>query len=181
MSDHLKKGAIVSSLIQLAFQFSASEMPELHHTWIRVSFTIGGKLPDSLLAPTVQRLGELDMVLRSMENDASPSPDSALSDPYAMTHLAMFSEFWIGGVYEVLRLLEERKLAPKTDAFRQLADDFRLLRIPLEKHEIASQGQLSAPLEMQRGLGPNSIGEPYFYSKQDSKRAHISKRPVCTV
>ena len=48
----------------------------------------------------------------------------------------MFSEMWIGSVYETIRLLRSRGLVERTEKFEGLAHDLRLLRIPLDKHEI---------------------------------------------
>ena len=50
---------------------------------------------------------------------------------------------WVGSLYETLRLLEDRKLVADSEELRALAHGLRLLRIPLEKHEITSQGQLT--------------------------------------
>jgi hypothetical protein len=71
-------------------------------------------------------------------------------------------------MYETLRMLAERKLVHVSDEFQALGQDFRLLRIPLEKHEITSQGQLKQPLQMQ-----TASGNIYTYDKTDPKRAHI--------
>jgi hypothetical protein len=85
----------------------------------------------------------------------------------------MLSELWIGAVYEVFRLLIKRELAPDADAFRALAHELRLLRIPLEKHEIAADRKLSGPLPMQRHPPNNDETDSYQYSKSDAQRAHI--------
>ncbi len=90
----------------------------------------------------------------------------------------MLSELWIGGVYETTRLLIDRKLAPDTDEFRSLAHDLRLLRIPLDKHEIASQGQLKQPLQMRRHPPNNDSADTYVYDKADPRRAHIMRTGI---
>ena len=153
---------------------AGSRYPELHKTWINISARVGGLLPNSLLFPSVQRSGDLDMVLRCMEDDFTPPQEGAgeadlLSGHYQM----MLSQVWVGDVYEIFRLLIERKLAPESDAFTTLAHHLRLLRIPLEKHEIAAENKLSEPLAMQRYPPNNNETDIYHYSKNDERRAYI--------
>jgi hypothetical protein len=60
----------------------------------------------------------------------------------AFHYQKMLADLWIGSLYETTRMLIERKLAPDTDEYRSLAHAFRLIRIPLEKHEIALDHKL---------------------------------------
>lgn len=168
----------VTQLITAAFILARSRYPELCTIWNRISFQVSALLPNSLLMVSVQRMGDLDMILRAMEDDYSPltegtgeagRPADLFSDHY---HL-MLSELWVGAVYEVFRLLIERKLTPDSDAIRALAHDLRLLRIPLEKHEIAADRKLSETLRMQRYPPNNNETDSYHYSKNDARRAHI--------
>ena len=50
---------------------------------------------------------------------------------------------------EIFGLLRTRKLVLDNPAFETLAHDLELLRIPLEKHEIAADKKLTEPLLMQ--------------------------------
>jgi 3-methyladenine DNA glycosylase Tag len=75
---------------------------------------------------------------------------------------------WVGGVYETLRLLNERKLAPNSDEYRALFHDFELLRIALDKHDIARL--LKAPLQMIRNNDQTNV---YVFTKDDPQRPHI--------
>jgi hypothetical protein len=161
----------VAQLINAAFRLSSSRCQELHRTWISISFKAGGLLPESLLLASVQRSGELDMVLRCMEDDFSP--EASMREVSIFHYQAMFSEIWIGEVYEIFRLLGARKVAPDSDAFRALAHDLRLLRIPLEKHEIALHGKLPEPLTMLRQPPGKGEADVYMYSSKDPQRAHI--------
>src|SRR5271166_2376678 len=163
----------VSELITEAFRQASQKYLELHRSWIQVSFRVGGLLPNSLLSMCVQRAGWLDMVLRSMEDEFSVRSQGDKQDPPSMAcHFQeLLSELWIGSVCQTLRLLIERKLAPDTAEFRALAHDLRLLRIPLEKHEIT--GKLTQPLQMFRYPPNNDSTDIYEYSKNDPKRAHI--------
>jgi hypothetical protein len=68
-----------------------------------------------------------------------------------------------------LQTTNERKLAPDSDEYRALFRDFELLRITIEKHDIASQGKLSAPLQMTTC----DQTKVYMFAKNDPQRSHI--------
>jgi hypothetical protein len=124
---------------------------------------------------SLQNDGNLDLVLRCMEDDRVAGAQAPEQEGlFELHYQKMLSELWVGSLYETLRLLiVERKLVAGTDEVRSLAEDFRLLRVPLEKHEITSQGQLTAPLKLQRYPPKNDQTDLYEYSKADPKRAHI--------
>jgi hypothetical protein len=89
----------VTQLITAAFMLSRSRYPELHKIWINVAFRVGGLLPNSLLLPSVQRTGDLDMMLRAMEDDYSAQPEGAGDEDLFSAHYQlMFSELWVGAV-----------------------------------------------------------------------------------
>ena len=161
---------LVSQLIVAAFGQATRKYPEIHSSWTQASWRIGGLLPNSLLAICVQRDGWFDVVLRCMEDETAAG---AHKDEQGEGHFQyLLSAIWVGSVYETLRLLEERRLTQTSDESRALAHDLRLLRIPLEKHEITSQGQLQQPLRMQEHP-PNDSTDVYEYDKRDPRRAHI--------
>lgn len=92
--------------------------------------------------------------------------------PWVAEPLASLSEMWIGQVYEIVRLARERKLIAENDFFEALAHDFRLLRVPMEKHEIAQDRSLMASVPMSRT--PAREGDvDYRYDKKDPLRAHV--------
>ena len=77
-----------------------------------------------------------------MEDDFSPAREGAGEvDLFSFHYQKMLSELWVCDVYEIFRLLTDknRKLAPKSDVITALAHDLKLLRMPLEKHEIAAK------------------------------------------
>jgi hypothetical protein len=165
----------VSKLVATAFALATQSQPELSKAWIQVSFRLGGALPNSLLILSLQRDGNLDLVLRCMEGErAATDQHSEQAGLFEVHYQKMLSELWVGSLYESLRLLiVERKLIPDTDEIRLLAEDFRLLRIPIEKHEITSQGQLTAPLQLQRFPPNNDHTDIYKYDKADPQRSHV--------
>jgi hypothetical protein len=165
---------LVSGLITAAFDEAARKLPQLHQCWVQISHAVGGSIPGSLLSVSIQRDGSLDMVLRCME-DEQAGRGQATEGPglFTFNYQRMLSELWVGSMYETLRTLKERKLMPDTGEFRSLEHDLRLLRIPLEKHEIASQGQLQRPLQMRRYPPNDDETDNYTYVKQDPQRSHI--------
>ena len=140
--------------------------------WVTGSHRLGGALPGSLLSVSIQRAGRLDALLRCMEDEYVGVDLREEIRPWVAEPLTSLSEIWIGQVYEIVRLTQERKLTAANDFFKALAHDFRLLRIPLEKYEIAQAGSLAAPIPMSRN--PVADGDVnYHYDKKDPLRAHI--------
>jgi hypothetical protein len=124
----------------LAFMLARSRYPELHKTWISISVRVGGLLPNSLLVTSVQRTGELDMVLRAMEDDFSPAREGAGEvDLFSFHYQKMLSELWVCDVYEIFRLLTDknRKLAPKSDVITVLARPLRSMKSRLNRRRIS--------------------------------------------
>jgi hypothetical protein len=162
----------VTEFILCGYQLAATQREAVTRSWITASKNLGAKLPGSLLPVSIQRAGRLDAVLRCMEDEFASGTLGAEVTLWAGDSLVSFSEAWVGQVYEVLRLTVERKLIAESDCLAQLAHDFRLLRIPMEKHEIAADRSLSEPIPMSRS--PEQEGDTvYHYDKNDLLRAHI--------
>jgi hypothetical protein len=163
----------ISDLITAAFQQAADKYPHVQDAWLKASVHIGGLMPNSLLMPSIQNDGRLDVVLYSMEDELGAELQNSVHRPMlALTFQTLLSEVWIGRVYETVRLLVDRKLAPNIDQVKFLLQDLRLVRVPLEKHEIASQGQLTQPIQMQRQPPKGDSSDLYEYSKTDPTRSH---------
>lgn len=165
----------VGSLIYAAFIQASARQAKLHETWIKISHQIGSVLPASLLSASIQRDGHLDLVLRCIEDDFVTAHAANTAHPFEFHYHKMLSELWVGSMYEIFRLLgdSKRKLIEPNDAFQAIAHDLRLLRIPLEKHEITGDKKLDAPLQLQRNPPRNDESDFFQYSKSDPKRAHI--------
>ncbi|MBI2735314.1 MAG: hypothetical protein HYX38_02000 [Rhodospirillales bacterium] len=177
INDQLKTfgaGAGVGHLIALAFGHATAKQPALHSEWITASFKVGGKLPRSLLMASVQSLGQLDMLLRCMEDEFTPS-SGVQADPFGFHHQSRMSIQWISDAYEIVRLLEERQLWPASDEFKSLSNDLRLLRGPLVQHEIAATSeQRAANVPIPLAATPARDGDkPEEYLHSDPKRAMI--------
>jgi hypothetical protein len=169
----------VTQLITEAFVLARSRYPEIHKAWISTSGRLGGLLPSSLFMLSLQRAGDLDMVLRCMEDDYVPSPEGAGEDERPADLLSghyqlMLSELWIGAVYEIFRLLIERKLTPDNDVITGLAHHLRLLRIPLEKHEIAADKKLSGRL----CHAVSGLRSRWRFGSQGNEENRLSRLPL---
>lgn len=163
----------VGTLISAAFRLAARRQTSLHKTWVGISFRIGSLLPNSLLLLSIQRVGELDVVLRCMEDELRDSMSRKSDEDFHFNYQVMLSEAWIGSVYEIVRLLLERKLLIESVELRALAHELRLLRIPLEKHEIAADRKIKEPLSMRSQPASHGATGEYIYSSLDPGRAHI--------
>lgn len=166
---------MISKLIEAAFAESQLRNEELHSRWIQISFKIGGQLPQSLLLLSVQQLGSLDLLVRSIEQERSGvlvESETAL-DTYAQS---MFSEVWVCKAYEICRVLHNQaQCSPDTPAFEELYHDLRLLRVAIDKYQLAGDSGLKGnqPLILKKIPSQNDDEDLYTYSKDDPKRSHI--------
>lgn len=122
---------------------------------------------------TIQRDGNLDLLIRCMEDERVELQVQNREGPmFAFHWMNMLSEYWVGGMYETFRLLRQRKLHEDSVEFVKLFRELELVRMPLEKHEIAKDKQLGRPLTFVRQPQTGSNDE-YVYSSDDPRRAHI--------
>jgi hypothetical protein len=88
----------VSSLVVAAFGLASQKYPDVHDSWIKASFRIGGLLPSSRLGLSIQGAGSLDMVLRCMEDElATGSHGDARGEGHFQN---LLSGLWIGMIHE---------------------------------------------------------------------------------
>jgi hypothetical protein len=132
------------------------------------------------LSANIQREGEIDLLIRCMENESAERLARSKDDFSLSFHYQnIISISWIGGVYEIFRLLRERHLNDSGDVFQSILSDLELLRIPLEKHEIAKDRTISSPLQMikypQKG-GPSDFYTYDHYGNHKQGHALISDR-----
>jgi hypothetical protein len=159
-------------LILAGFTQASSKYPDVHGAWVTTSYRIGGQLPNSSLVSSVQRAGELDVLVRCMEDEFCVHTDTQEPD-FSFHYQVILSESWVGHMYEITRLLKDRKRTPDNKDFDALAHHLRLLRIPIDKHEIPGDKKLKAPLMMKRYPPKNEPSDIYEYSKDDPTRSHI--------
>lgn len=168
----------VGQLLASAFEAARVRKALLHETWIKISSEIGRRLPNSLVMMSVQRAGELDLALRCMESDFN-----ALERNIDNFHLLTFntqttlSELWVGSIYEIVRLIQDRKVMPSDD-LAALYSQLTLLRVPLMKHEIAGERKMTKPLLFKKHPPNDADSDLYTYSHKDPRRGHIMPHGV---
>lgn len=164
----------ISEQLTTAFFNAVARYPELNRAWGEVSHRVGSRLPHSLLSAAIQRDGSVDLILRCMEDELSQriAADDQ-SGSFAFHYQKMISDSWVGSMYETFRLLRDRNLADASPAFASILADLELIRIPLDKHELAKDRRLDAPLTMMRSPPNNDASDVYVYDPKDNRRAHI--------
>jgi len=166
----------VGQLLVAAFGVSRSKYPQLNERWIRMSFRVGSQLPRSLLSVSIQRLGEVDLACRALESELLSHPPRDGELDLRPNYLAVFSESWIGSAYAICYTLRDRKILTDSE-FLQLAEHLRMIRVQIEKYEVASDRKLPAPLQFApTQLRSDEKEAPiYIYDKDDRLRAHIPR------
>jgi hypothetical protein len=162
----------VGNLIVDAFRTSQSRHSTLAVQWIAASHKAGGKLPASAVSASIQRLGDLDLLCRTMEDELSQDPQMT-GDP-RFHYLMLLSDLWVGSAYAICFAFSSRGLFAADQQFEAISEDLRLIRVQIEKHEIASDRMLAEPLDMVTAPGQGSI-RSFRYDKSDPLKAHIGR------
>lgn len=169
MNENVK----VTKLVTAAFAQASLGQRQIHERWIRVSTQLGNMLPQSSLLVSVQSLGNLDTVIRMMEDETSQlkEPDP-FAEAIAWNHKRLLSEMWVSSAYEIIRMLYDRDLVPETDDFNDLLFDLELLRMPLVKYEVTKVRKLIVPMVIRPVLvTPDNTDS--IYADYESHKAHI--------
>jgi hypothetical protein len=167
---------VIGQLIVSAFTMSRAAHPALNQRWITASFRVGGLLPRSMMPVTIQRVGEIDALCRSLEVELliNPSPPSDMDA--RNNYLMLFSELWVSQAYSVCYVLWDRDLLV-TEEFKTLYNDLRMLRVQIEKYELPSDNKMKSPMAFINFPQSEDEGRQseYVYDPKDSRRAHIGR------
>ena len=171
----------VTQALSYALGTAWKNQSDIHKKWIEISHQVGSILPDSLLGVSVQRLGRFDMLIREVEKTFTPdSMNSSSPDMFANEVLSSFSENWVCNAYEIFRTLNEREFISTGKEFDEIYNDLRLIRIPLEKYQLAKDKILinrDQPLELVSFPTTNMApAKRYIYSSEKEhkkKRSHV--------
>lgn len=171
----------VTQALSYAIGIAWMNQSDVRKRWIRISHYIGSKLPHSMLMLSIQRLGRFDMLIREMEKEFIPEKIHSIgTNIYAIEALPSFSENWVCNAYEIFRTLDEREFITGKE-FDAIYNDLRLIRIPLEKHQLAKDNNLrnrEQPLELESFPSYKTIApaKRYIYPNEKAdrkKRSHI--------
>ena len=149
--------------------------PDVYRQWVQQSARLAGLTGVVRSMIELQHCGTLDLVLRAIE-DEHPASAEAETDPEFLTPTwqVMLSGLWVGKAYQITWLLSKRRFKGKWPELSALLHDLELLRVPLEKHEIAKDSDLKgASLQFVRSPPNGDQSDFVEYRGGDPSRAHI--------
>lgn len=166
---------LVGQLLVAAFNVSRQAHGATGEQWIKASFRAGGAIPESAVFVSIQRIGDLDLLCRALEDELLrvSSPEGAID--LRLNYLMLISDLWIGAAYAITYALTDRGLYKDHAAFQDLAEDLRVVRVQLEKHQIASDRRLDQPLDPVTAPGQPGEVRSFQYDKNNRLRAHIGR------
>src|SRR5262249_8820802 len=81
-----------------------------HEAWVQLSFGPSGRFNLVTATLSIQREGDLDILLRCLEDEFDMN--KAFGVDFSYHYRLMFSETWIVGSYEILRASQQRGRLP---------------------------------------------------------------------
>ncbi len=172
----------VSPLLNSLFNIARARYRAENEAWVQLSHRLSGRFNLPIAASSIQREGDLDILLRSLEDEFDLKKETSGME-FSHHYQMMFSEAWVVGCYEILRAFRERdqkatKAGKRTSGVSELAEfksnftDFERLRMPIAKFEIAKDKALTQPLPMYR-VGEDATQPTEYYDPKDPGRFHI--------
>ncbi len=172
----------VSPLLNLLFNVARAKYRAENEAWVQLSHRLSGRFNLVAALSSMQREGDLDILLRCLEDEFNMNKDPSGMD-LTFHYQMMFSETWIMGCYEILRAFKQRDRdateagrptsgVSELDEFKSVFTDFELLRMPIAKFEIAKDMTLKQPMPMRR-VGDDETKPVEFYDPKDPGRFHI--------
>jgi hypothetical protein len=174
----------VSPLLVNTFNIAKAKYRAEYEAWIKLSFALSGRFNLVVAWMSIQRQGDLDLLLRCLEDEFDAKKAATETPERAAYHYQlMLSESWVTGCYEILRAFRERDRDARdaglplsgvsgTEPFDSIFADFELLRMPIAKFEIAKDKKIKQALAM-RKVGDTDEVAPHFYDPKDPARYHI--------
>jgi hypothetical protein len=178
---------LVSPLLNSLFNVARAKYGAENEAWVQLSYRLSGRFNLVTAMSSIQREGDLDILLRCLEDEFNTKKDATGMD-FSFHYQMMFSETWIVGCYEILRAFQQRDReaaaagrptsgVSELDEFKSIFIDFELLRMPIAKFEIAKDDKLKQPLPMRR-VGDEETKSIEFYDPKDPGRFHIAPKGV---
>ena len=177
----------VSPLLNSLFNVARAKFGAEHEAWVQLSYRLSGRFKLLTAVSSIQREGDVDILLRCLEDEFNTNKDAPGMD-CSFHYQIMFSEVWIVGCYEIFRAFQQRDReaaeagrptsgVSELDEFKSIFTDFELLRMPIAKFEIAKDNKLKQPLPMRR-VGDDETKSIEFYDPKDPGRFHIMPKGV---
>jgi hypothetical protein len=115
------------------------------------------------------------IVCRALEDELTRSPPKDGEMDFRDNYLMMFSELRIGAAYAICFALKDAEIAIGRAQLVSLAEDLRLIRVQIEKHQIPSDWKLKEPLPFSTAEPGEAPERVTLYDKADPVRAHIGR------
>lgn len=171
----------ISELLVKAIVSAILKHQNLHAQWIDASCSVGSRLTIPTLKISIQDLGKMDILLRSIEKEQlyrDPAAHAVVSGLITSMQ-SLLSEAWVSAAYEIIRLLKSRNIWKNDPEFHRLVHDLSLVRITIDKHEIARDNKLQAPIQF-TGSSDDPTATVTPYDKDDPLRSHMLPRCIST-
>jgi hypothetical protein len=179
----------ISPLINNAFNIAKVKYHAEYIAWTSLSGKLAGRFNLTVAVSTIQRLGDVDLLLKCIEDEfeANRAVEEAGAVNMMFGYQIFLSETWIVGWYEILRVFRQRdgealKAGTRPsgisdmEAFKSIFANLELLRMPMAKFQIAKEmGKtgLVSPIRMQKLPPNNDATDEYVYNREDPVRSHI--------
>jgi hypothetical protein len=175
----------VSPYIASAFQIARAKYHVKHASWTDLSARLAGRFSLPIAMIGLQRLGDLDLLLRCMEDEFQANKATEAADKLGLDHTfhyqVMLSEGWVVNCYEILRAFRQRGYEANLGAdgvsalatFKSIFMDLEFLRMPIAKYEIAKDSRMKEPLTMRAFPPNNDATDEHIYDKKNPTRSHI--------
>jgi hypothetical protein len=171
---------VIANLLNTAQNVAHARQPALWTAWVNLSFRLGCAIPGFALSITIQKDGDVDLILRCLEDDMAALIQKSQGSPPA-TDIGFYRtliRYWIGSMYETFRILKNAR--PADQRIKRIHDELALIRMPLEKLEIASDHKLSAPLKLKRFPPNGDASDEVVYDKSNKYKSHIMPEEYCS-
>jgi hypothetical protein len=175
----------VSPFLRNAFLVARAKYQNQHREWTNLSYLLSGRFSLPPATMSVQRNGDLDLLLRCIEDECEANKAAEFADSlgvdFTFHYQVMLSETWVVGCYEIFRSFrqrdKDRKLGPEgvsnLASFKSIIADLECLRMPLAKYEIAKDKEMNKPMVMEPFQSNNDAVQHYVYGKDNPSRYHI--------
>jgi hypothetical protein len=133
----------VSPLLNSLFNVARAKYRAEYKAWVQLSYRLSRRFNLVTALSSIQREGDLDILLRCLEDECNMNEDASGMD-FSFHYQMMFSETWIVGCYEILRAFQQRDSSGVFEwhEFKSIFTDLELLRMPIAKFEIAKDNKL---------------------------------------
>ncbi|MEM6615774.1 MAG: hypothetical protein AAF619_04535 [Pseudomonadota bacterium] len=161
----------ILDLVHLAFTRAKSDLYSDYERWISTSYKLGSALPNSLMVKRVQELGELDLVLRGIESELIHHAKEA---GFKIEIYFTLSRVWVSTAYEIFRRLKGIVDGQIRQEVFEIERELKLVRVPLEKHEIAEDRKFGRTLILSPQLRhEDGNDKDMTYDPSDVKKSFI--------